>query len=66
MFQVDLKLSSNEVMLENYGENRDYELANTTAVRTVTFYPFGPEPYIDVTFTMTFKQKAVGWSGWFD
>ena len=43
--------------LSNYAINKEWELLEVSGRKNVIFYPCCPEPYPDLTFTLTLKRR---------
>ncbi|XP_067674797.1 acetylcholine receptor subunit alpha-type acr-16-like [Haliotis asinina] len=57
-FLLNVVTSLNEVDLSNYNsDGTEWELSEQKVERKVIYYPCCMEPYPDVSFTLTFKEK---------
>ena len=45
IFQLDVKMFSDNVDLKNYVSNGEWELLKVTLIDDVSFYAISPEPY---------------------
>ncbi|CAL4073180.1 unnamed protein product, partial [Meganyctiphanes norvegica] len=58
-FQVDVTNRTADVDLTNYIPNGEWELLNAQIVRNVIYYSCCPEPFPDVTITITIRRKTL-------
>ncbi|XP_069172204.1 neuronal acetylcholine receptor subunit alpha-10-like isoform X2 [Procambarus clarkii] len=58
-FQVDVTNRTAEVDLTNYIPNGEWELLEAKIIRNVIYYSCCPEPFPDVTITITIRRKTL-------
>ncbi|XP_063880210.1 neuronal acetylcholine receptor subunit alpha-10-like [Scylla paramamosain] len=58
-FQVDVTNRTAEVDLTNYIPNGEWELLEARIIRNVIYYSCCPEPFPDVTITITIRRKTL-------
>ncbi|KAK3851244.1 hypothetical protein Pcinc_042090, partial [Petrolisthes cinctipes] len=57
-FQVDVTNRTADVDLTNYIPNGEWELLEARIIRNVIYYSCCPEPFPDVTITITIRQDS--------
>ncbi|XP_047485754.1 neuronal acetylcholine receptor subunit alpha-4-like [Penaeus chinensis] len=58
-FQVDVTNRTADVDLTNYIPNGEWELLEARIIRNVIYYSCCPEPFPDVTITITIRRKTL-------
>ncbi|XP_057303519.1 neuronal acetylcholine receptor subunit alpha-10-like [Hydractinia symbiolongicarpus] len=58
-YRLDLQSESPLADLSKYTPNAEWTLVNMTASRNVVEYICCPEPYIDITYTITIKRRSL-------
>ncbi|XP_018016609.2 neuronal acetylcholine receptor subunit alpha-5-like [Hyalella azteca] len=58
-FQVDVTNRTADVDLTNYISNGEWELLEARIIRNVIYYSCCPEPFPDVTITITIRRKTL-------
>jgi len=56
-WKLDLVLKSSSIDISSYTMNKYWEMVNTSATRNEVFYECCPEPYLDISFTMTLRRR---------
>ena len=57
--QVNVTNRTNNVDLENYVPNGEWELLDTKLIRATTYFPCCPEPYPYVSITLRIRRKTL-------
>ncbi|XP_064620059.1 neuronal acetylcholine receptor subunit alpha-9-like [Lineus longissimus] len=56
-YRLDVYNSNDKIDLTSYAGNPDWTITKTLAKRHVRHYSCCPEPYVDITFSIWFKEK---------
>ena len=59
MFKVNVTNRTNNVDLENYVPNGEWELLDTRLIRATAYFPCCPEPYPYVSITLRIRRKTL-------
>ncbi|KHN71473.1 Neuronal acetylcholine receptor subunit alpha-7 [Toxocara canis] len=52
-------LRNTTISLDTYQTNGEWQLLALTAVRTIFYYECCPEPYYDITFTVSVRRRTL-------
>ncbi|XP_062617358.1 neuronal acetylcholine receptor subunit alpha-9-like [Saccostrea cucullata] len=58
--QLNLTHSDKQLGMSNYYPNPDWEITSTNSMRNVMRYQCCPEPYLDVSYQVSFKSSLKG------
>jgi len=57
--QLDLRfLNSNQIELEQYNENSEWQLESSSGQRNVVLFPCCPHPYVDLTYRLSLRRRV--------
>jgi len=59
VIQVDVLNRTADVDMSNYVPNGEWDLLDANIKRSVVYYPCCPEPFPDVTITLTIRRKIL-------
>nr|BAO57801.1 acetylcholine binding protein [Aplysia kurodai] len=59
-FEIDLKTDTDQVDVSSYFAGSKYEILSATQTRQVVHYACCPEPYVDVSLVVNFRERRAG------